>query len=194
MSGLRPARGRMASACAAFAVLVAAGAVASSGCSGAAGPGFGLTFQDNNPELLQSALQRYSAPAKAAPKNALGKPLAFLATRGSKKKNVAQELIAFDLVAKKELWRVTTAVNSRVVVGGDFIAHQAEPGQLVARAVSSGQILWQIEVDGFLSAAADPTRVYYVRRDDSGEKRRWLLVAASGATGAPLWTVSVDLS
>jgi hypothetical protein len=139
---------------------------------------FGLSSEDNDPDKLAAALQRVEAP-KPGPVNKLGKPLAFLAARGKPK-----ELIAFDLEAKKELWRVPADVASKVVVGSEFVAC-IEGKALVGRDVTSGKKLWKVDIDGtFIGAAADSNNVYYTAKTGS---RTWSLIAVDGTSGSQLW-------
>lgn len=159
--------------------------LALSACAGSAA--FRLTSDDNNPERLAQAFALRSQPAPGKPKNALGKPLAFLVARANKNKNIPQQLIAFDLAAKKELWRVPTGVKSRVLVSRDVVVHRDESGKLVGRGVADGQALWTVDVGDFLGAAVDSERVFYVSQDKTGRKPVWWLVAVDGKSGKELW-------
>lgn len=161
------------------------------GCAG--GGGLGLTSEDNNPARLAQAFSLRETPRAGVPMNALGQPLAFLVARANKKKKIPQKLIAFDLAAKRELWRVDTDVRSRVIVGREFIAHLDGEGALVGRAVATGQPLWSVPVGAtdFLGASADARRVYYVTQDKTGKKQPvWYVVAVDGSSGAEQWRTS----
>lgn len=158
------------------AALVAVLALAACGGSGA----LGLTADDNDPAKLQAALQAQDAPAAGQPLNATGKPLAFLVVSGK-----PQSIIAYDLAAKQPLWTTEATVGSRIVVGGDFIAHKGAGSEVVARNLTTGAELWRAPVTGeFLGAAADRQRVYYTVK--SGPST-WSLVALDGASGSELW-------
>ena len=155
------------------------------GCGGTGA--FGLSSDDNNPELLKAAFAMRTAPQAGKPKNASGKPMAFLVLRASKKDNVAQRLVAFDLEGKKQLWSVEAEVKSKVHVGRDFVAHLDGDGRLIGRDISTGSSLWLKKIDGeFLGAASDTERVYYVTRVASS-KPVWWLVALDGKSGTELW-------
>lgn len=158
------------------------------GCLGTASHGF--SSDDNNPELVSAALAIHQKPATDQPMNATGKPLAFLATRTTKRDKTPQKLIAYDLQEQKELWRIETPVKSRVLVSRSFLAHRDESGKMIARAIATGAELWSVEVGQFLGATVDAERLYYVYKDLSGEKPRWWLVAIAGETGAELWRLS----
>ncbi len=148
-----------------------------SACGGTGG--FGLSSGDNDPAKLARAFSTATAPP-AGPINNTGKPMVFLAARGK-----PGQLVAFDLEAKKELWRVDAQVSSKVVVGRDFVAHKEGDNRLVGRSISTGQQLWSIALDGtFVGAAADASRVYYTMKSDS---RSWVLRALSGTTGDEIW-------
>lgn len=158
------------------------------GCAGTAS--VGLLSDDNNPERLAEALALYQPPTANQPRNATGKPLAFLVTRATKRDQAPQALIAYDLSAKAELWRVDTEVTSRVLVSRDFVAHRDGAGKLVARAVASGAVMWSLDVGEFLGATVDTERLYYVTKDTSGEKPLWWLIAVDGASGTEIWRKS----
>jgi outer membrane protein assembly factor BamB len=166
-------------------------AVLGAGCAGMAG--VGLLSDDNNPDRLAEALAVYQAPAAGQPMNATGKPLAFLVTRSTKRDQTPQALIAYDLADKQELWRVEAEVTSRVLVSREFVAHRDGTGKLVARAMTSGAVLWSIEMGEageFLGASVDAERLYYVKKDSSGAKPLWWLIAIDGTTGTELWRKS----
>tara|TARA_R110002096_G_scaffold77896_7_gene183314 strand:- start:49324 stop:51348 length:2025 start_codon:yes stop_codon:yes gene_type:complete len=140
---------------------------------------FGLSSGDNDPAKLTAAFATVKAPP-AGPINSTGKPMVFLAARGTPK-----QLVAFDLEAKKELWRVEADVSSKVVVGRDFVAHRQGENTLVGRDVRTGAQLWSTPLDGtFVGAAADTDRVYFTMKSGG---RSWVLQALNGKTGDELW-------
>lgn len=140
---------------------------------------FGLSSGDNDPEKLAAAFAKAEAPTPG-PTNRTGKPLVFLAARGTPK-----QLVAYDLAAKAELWRVESEVSSKVVVGRDFVAYKEGDAKLIGRDIESGARLWSVEVAGtFVGAAADSDRVYYTVKSGS---RSWVLRALNGKTGSELW-------
>jgi outer membrane protein assembly factor BamB len=152
-------------------------ALALAACGGTGS--FGLSSGDNDPEKLSAAFAKMEAPA-AGPINRLGKPLVFLAARGTPK-----QLVAYDLQAKGELWRVDADVSSKVVVGRDFVAYNEGGKQLVGRDIESGGKLWSVEIDGtFVGAAADTDRVYFTVKSGS---RSWILRALNGKSGDEIW-------
>lgn len=140
---------------------------------------FALSAGDNDAAKLREAFAQMTAP-KPGPVNQLGKPLAFLVARGK-----PMQLIAFDLEAKAELWRVDADVSSKVVVGRDFVAHKSGDDKLVARNVESGAEIWSIPLGGsFVGAAADDERVYFTVKSGA---RNWVLRAVSGRNGQQIW-------
>jgi hypothetical protein len=169
------------------AVFVAVGvAVGAFGCG--AGQTFKLSSGDNDPAAVTAALARGAAPT-AGPVNKTGKPLALLVARGTPK-----QLIAFDLAAKKPLWKVPADVTSKVVIGGGFVAHLEGEGTLVGRDVATGAELWRRPVGGtrFVGAAADAERVYYTAEDKAGGKPSWTLYGLDGVTGKELWAAGAE--
>ncbi len=160
--------------------------IAAAGCGGSGA--FALSSEDNNPERLKEAFALVKAPKPGVPKNATGRAMAFLATGANKKANKPKQLVAYDLVGKSELWRVAADVNSKVVVGSKFVAYRDGESHLVGLDVVTGKRLWKKSIGkGFLGAAADADRVFYVVISRSGSKPVWWLVALSGASGSELW-------
>lgn len=140
---------------------------------------FGLSSGDNDPEKLSAAFATVQAPPDG-PINSTGKPMVFLAARGK-----PMQLVAFDLEAKTELWRVDADVSSKVVVGRDFIAHRQGENTLVGRDVRTGAQLWSTSLKGtFIGAAADTNRVYFTMKSGG---RSWVLQALNGKTGDEIW-------
>ncbi len=140
---------------------------------------FGLSSGDNDPDKLTAAFATVQAPP-AGPINSTGKPMVFLAARGK-----PMQLVAFDLEAKKELWRVDADVSSKVVVGRDFIAHKQGEKTLVGRDMKTGRQLWSVALQGtFVGAAADSSRVYFTMKSGG---RSWVLRALNGKSGEELW-------
>ncbi len=161
------------------AIALAAG-LAFAACGGTSG--FGLSAGDNDPAKLAEAFASLQAPSPG-PVNKLGKPMVFLAARGTPK-----QLVAYDLEGKAELWRVDSEVSSKVIVGRDFVAYKQGEKQFVARDVATGGQLWSMAIDGsFVGAASDASRVFITTKNSS---RKWSLKALDGKTGSSLWDVS----
>jgi outer membrane protein assembly factor BamB len=144
-----------------------------------------LSSDDNNPQVLAEAMAMAEAPTPGRPTNALGKPLVFLVASGAPK-----DLIAYDLASKSELWRVQADVESKVLVGSDFIAHLEGKSELVGRDLASGRELWRRSLGNnqFLGGAADRSRVFFTVVDRSG-KDRWILSGLDGKSGRHLWSI-----
>jgi outer membrane protein assembly factor BamB len=160
--------------------------IAAAGCGGSGT--FALSSEDNNPQRLQEAFALVKAPKAGTPKNATGKAMVFLATGANKKANKPKQLVAYDLVGKSESWRVLADVNSKVAVGNKFVAFRAGERHLIGLDVATGKQLWKKDIGkGFLGAAADSDRVFYVVISRSGSKPVWSLVALSGTSGTELW-------
>ncbi len=161
--------------------VVGAMAVGACGASGA----LGISADDNDPAALRSALAVASKPATGRPVNALGKPLALLVARDKQR-----SLIAYDLEAKRELWRVPAEVTSRVLVGRDFVAHLEGKTKMVARDIKTGRALWSHDLEGeFIGAATDEQAVYVTTKQSSS---RWVLTAIAGDSGHEQWQVPAN--
>jgi len=165
----------------ASATLIAAIAAAACGGSGA----FTLTSDDNNPQRLKAAFAVAKPPPAGKPINATGHPLMFAVASGGAEKRA---LVAYDLAAKKELWRVASDVSSKVAVGGEFVAYREGDKTLVGRDLRTGKELWKTSLGGdFLGVAADGERAYYVVAEKSGAKPIWWLIGVDGRSGSELW-------
>ena len=153
--------------------------VALAGCGGTA---FSPSFRDNNLDDLKAALSGTRPPADFAPVNRTGKPLVFLVTTDP------TQIVAYDLEANKELWKVNADITSKVVVGKARIFHRSGKGTLVSRDLTSGRQLWQHSIfggDRLLGMTTDGTDLYYVteyvKRAEDGTAAT--LVALKGANG-----------
>lgn len=166
-----------------FAVTVAVPLALAFGAACGGGHTLRMTGDENDPARLAAAIARVPA-ARAAPANALGRPLAFLvADRG-------KALIAFDLDARSSLWKVAADVTSRVVVGRDVVAHREGGSTLVARDIRSGQPRWTRPLGGELAGcAADDTAVYCTVGVGEGEGA---IVAFDASNGDIRWRIGAD--
>ena len=138
-----------------------------------------------SPEAVAAALGRATA-VPAAPTNAQGRPLAYLALGGA----AGSRLAAFDLAQSRMLWSVPTPITGRVVAGVSILIH-ADGAALVARDVASGAARWRTPLAAGLTLvgyAVDGDSVYYVARRGNelrgGESE---LVALNGRSGGVLW-------
>lgn len=173
------------SACGWMRAVAAAAGLALVGACGGSGA-FSLTQDDNNPQRLAAAFARVKAPAAGQPMNGLGKPLAFLVTRPGK--GAEKSLVAYDLEGKTALWTVASDVSSKVLVGSSFVAYREGDKSFVGRDLRTGKQLWKTGVGvGFVGAAADADRVFYVESEKSGTKPVWWLIAVDGKSGSELW-------
>lgn len=160
--------------------LVVAGAAVIAACGGA--QTFGLTSDDNNRAALSQALAKRVLPAQAGPRNATGKPMAFVVLGGKQRR-----LVAYDLAAGAAAWVVDADVQSKVAVGGDFVVAR-EGSAVVARAIADGKVRWQAPIAGELvGAAADAERAYVVTAQTTAARPTWRLAALDGASGAEVW-------
>ncbi len=170
MTARSPRLGRALVALAALALMAACGGKTS----------FGLSSGDNDPAKLAEAFAKAETVAPG-PTNRLGKPMVFLAARGKPK-----QVVAFDLEAKAELWRIDSDISSKLVVGRDFVAYKEGESKLVGRDIASGAKLWSVDISGsFVGAAADTERVYLTVKSDS---RSWSLRALNGKSGKEIWS------
>ena len=169
------------------AALLAAFAVASAGCAHAT---FDIASSaDNDAPTLTAALARRQLPAAPGPLNVANQPRLFAVTGGTGA-GAPHAIVAFDLAGGKTLWTTNADVQSRIVVGGDFIVAR-EGAELVARDQASGAVRWHVAIPGaFIGAAADRERVYLAWRDEAHNK--WWLGAYDGAHGGSLWKADAD--
>jgi outer membrane protein assembly factor BamB len=154
------------------------------GCAGS--NSFSIAAQDNRPERLRAALAQAVAPAPGSPRNRLGKHLIYAVAAVKGKTTV----LAYDLDSATELWRVTSAVNSRLVAAREVVAFVGERA-LVGHDVASGVARWnhRVERGEITGIAADDQRVYYVVQDKRASRaaERWRLVALDARSGRTLW-------
>jgi hypothetical protein len=160
-------------------------AVAVAACGGSAV--FRLTSDDNDRAALAAALARRQLADKPTPTNASHQPRAFVLATGSPK-----TIVAYDLAAGKQLWKVDADVRSRIWIGGDFVV-AVEAKQLVARDQQKGAVRWKLDVPGeFVGATADTEHAYLVWRAGSGEHPRWWLAAYDGGSGNQVWKLDAE--
>lgn len=146
---------------------------------------FSPHFRDNNLQDLKSALANIK-PASEKPANVSGKALVFLVT------NKPTSIVAYDLNANKQLWRVKDDVSSKIVVGRTTLFHRAGTKTMVARSIASGQKLWSLNMDKgdrLLGHTTDGVDLYYVtehiKRAQDGTAA--YLVAVAGDSGRTRW-------
>ncbi len=153
---------------------------------------FVLSADENNRFALDQTLAKRKLPDQPSPVNTARQPRVFAVSGGGKAQ--AKMITAYDLASSHVMWQTDADVQSRVVVGGDFIV-ELEGKQLVARDQARGTVRWKADVDGgFVGAAADRERAYLVWKDGntfwigaydgSSGKRMWK-VDAPGKLGAP---------
>lgn len=131
---------------------------------------------ESTPDQIRKLHQRLGT--EPAIRNALGKPLAFVVSPGQ---GGARTLVALDLASGQPLWTKSGPISSRVAVGMDLVAHGAE-GSLVARDLGTGEVRFQVPVDGtLLGVAADESGVYYAARQGDQRARVVGLSADKGA-------------
>jgi outer membrane protein assembly factor BamB len=143
---------------------------------------FRLSSDENNTFELGRSLQMRKLPAQPAPVNTTGQPRLFALTTAA---GANKTIVAYDLASGNVMWKVDAEVNSRIVVGGDFVCAY-EGKQLVGRDQARGQPKWRISIDGtFVGAAADRDRVYIVQKTGS----KWWLSGHDGSSGREIWKV-----
>lgn len=142
---------------------------------------FGLTADDNNPQLLKAAMDGATPREAGKPLNAAGKSVVYVVIGGKQPK-----LAAYDLSSGAQMWSHEGDVKSRVVFGRDFVAHLDGAGKIVARDAATGAAKWSKAVTGqkFLGLTADADRVYLVEQSSG---TRWTLTALDGRSGEAVW-------
>lgn len=139
---------------------------------------FRLSADENNAYALGDALKRRALPPRPTPVNASGQPRVFALAGGAKKM-----IVAYDLAAGSVLWKTDADVQSRIVVGGDFVA-AVEGKQLVGRDQARGATRWKVDLGGdVVGIAADRERAYAVTKSGN----TWWLAAYDGGSGSRLW-------
>jgi outer membrane protein assembly factor BamB len=157
---------------------VRAAVVAALATVACAKPVFRLSSDDNNRNALATALA--SRQLAAGPVNASHQPRMFAVLAGS---SPGKTIVCYDLAAGKLVWKADADVQSRIVVGSDFIA-LLEGKQLVGRDQATGAVRWRANLPGtFVGAAADRERAYAAARDGN---RAWLY-GFDGGSGKELW-------
>jgi outer membrane protein assembly factor BamB len=161
-------------------------AAVAAGCGATA---FSPHFRDNNLPDLKLGLTGVPDRVEPAPRNATGKPVAFVVTESP------TQILAYDLEGRKALWTVKAAISSRVVVGKTRIFHRSGKDTLVARSIENGQELWQVPLvggDRLVGMTSDGENLYYVtelvKRSASGIIA--YLVGVSGSSGSTMWEES----
>jgi outer membrane protein assembly factor BamB len=140
---------------------------------------FRLSSDENNSYELGRALQRRQLPAQPTPVNTAGQPRLFAVTAGA---GANKTIVAYDLASGNVMWKVDAPVNSRIVVGGDFIA-TLEGKEIVGRDQARGQPRWRIGASNFVGVAADRERVYLV----TGGNGKWWISGHDGGSGNEIW-------
>lgn len=135
-----------------------------------------------------------AAVARSRPPEAGRRSLAFLVLGGTGGSRLAE----YDLAASRVLWTQPTDVTTRVAAGATMLVHgsKAPPpaspgGQIVARDLGTGAVLWQHPIassEELFGYALDGDVVYLVQRVSSpGAKPAGRLTALDGRTGARRW-------
>jgi outer membrane protein assembly factor BamB len=127
---------------------------------------------------------------RRAPKNATGKPMVFLLTKGN-------EVAAVDLTARKVIWKKEAQpLLSRIVVGRTNVYYVTKDNVLRARAVTSGRKAWSKKLalgkgQQVYGLAADGDRLYLViGQTTTGAGGRWssTIQSIDGQSGDVRWT------
>jgi outer membrane protein assembly factor BamB len=153
------------------------------GCGATA---FSPHFPDNELQDLKKATEGLQAQDEATPVNKLGKPLALIVTESP------AAIVAYDLEDNRVVWKQEAEVTSRILVAKDRVFHQVGKGELVARRIEDGDILWTTELaegDRLVGMATDGRDLYYVselaKRSIGGIAA--YLVATDGRSGSTRW-------
>jgi len=135
-----------------------------------------------------------AAVARSRPPETARRSLAFLVLGGA----AGSRLAAYDLASSRVLWTQSADVTMRVATGASMLLHGAKAtapgapaGQLVARDLGTGAVLWQHPIpssEELFGYALDGDVVYLVQRVSSpGGKPAGRLTALDGRTGARRW-------
>ena len=160
------------------AILALVGTLA--GCGGTSA--FQLTSDDNNPARLSAALEQRQLGGGLGAIAGDHHARVFAVLSGTPRK-----LLAYDLSQGTQAWTVDADVQSRVVVGRDFVA-AIEGSDLVVRSQLSGDVRWKApQPDAFVGLSADEDRVFVVTHTEGGVKATYWLTAYGAGTGETLW-------
>ena len=171
----------------AWKAVVAAGALwLAGGCAEAT---FSAHARDNNVEDIKRALAASHAPSGQEQERR--GHMAFLVTAGT---GAEKQLVGFDLLGQKVLWKQAADVRSRVQVGKGLLVHRQGEHELVGRDPESGRVTFAVALgstEKLVGAALDDERVYYVVQDSGGLKRTSSLVAVD-RSGRQLWRATAQ--
>ncbi len=104
---------------------------------------FGSKFPDNQSEDIRSVLTRVrKADVKAGkPENSHGAPVVVMVTEEN-----PRALVAWDLKAGRQLWKVAPPVRSEITVGGDLVLFQST-AEVTALNIGTGNEAWSYEIE-----------------------------------------------
>jgi outer membrane protein assembly factor BamB len=135
------------------------------------------------------------AVARSHPPAATGRSLAFLVLGGA----AGARLAEYDLAASRVLWTQPADVTTRVEVGGSVLVHGSKGttpnGDLVARDVATGAVLWQHPFpssEHLYGYALDGDALFVVTRSTTTPNRpAGVLAAYDGRTGVLRWQAAL---
>jgi outer membrane protein assembly factor BamB len=154
--------------------------LAGTACGG--GSAFRLTSDDNNPARLAAALQQRQLGGGLGTIAADNHARVVAVVAGAKRK-----LVAYDLQTGTQSWIVDADVQSRVVMGADFVACM-EGADLVVRTQLTGDVRWKApQPEGFVGLSADEDRVFIVTKESTGKRATFWLTAFAAGTGETIW-------
>jgi len=144
---------------------------------------FSPHFPDNDPLVVQQQISVVKV-SKNAPMNETGKPLAFFVT--------PKKIVAYDLDGQKLVWEKEDVPKSRIVVGRSSIFYCGKSGNLVARDVKDGELVWETKMyEGrLLGLTTDGLDVFY-SVEHPGKSGAFHtaghLIAVKGSSGRTKW-------
>ncbi|MDW8247170.1 MAG: PQQ-binding-like beta-propeller repeat protein [Sandaracinaceae bacterium] len=151
------------------------------GCGGAALSAFGYEFPDNRLEDLAPVLEALSKAQKA------GQGRSFVVAVSGEEQRM---LVALDLEAKREQWRVPFEAETRPEILGDLVLC-ADRKELVAFELESGRRRWGIPLPdlAYVGGDRDGDLVYPVFSVGAmgGARRESVIFAIDATQGRVLW-------
>lgn len=168
------------------ALALAITSLALAGCGAQQRSAFGYQFADNQEDDLRSVLSSLPAPRAAErPRNALGQPVAVVATHGEPRR-----IVALRLDSGQELWSVVHDAATQPEILGDVVVCTTRE-ELIAYDLTSGRPLWRTRLPdlAYVGSARDGGTLYWAATVGAlgGARRVGHVVAVDARSGAERW-------
>ncbi|MCP4603111.1 MAG: PQQ-binding-like beta-propeller repeat protein [Proteobacteria bacterium] len=150
---------------------------------------FGSKFPDNRSEDIRTVLSQVrKADVKAGkPENSRGIPVAVMVVEEK-----PRAIVAWDLKAGRELWKVAPPIRSEIAIGNDLVVFQSST-DVMALNLGDGKVAWKYKIeDGWDYHGADVSGDVAaisigVGRGGAGSYSTGRLLALNSKNGSFLW-------